>query len=493
MKRALQLAAGALALLLAVLLIRAAGVGSARAPVASISPAGVDEVGVASRLAGALRFRTISTEDPAAADAAPFREFHAYLARSYPRLHAALALETVGGQSLLYTWKGRRPELPALLLLAHQDVVPVEPGTETGWSHPPFDGVIEAGWVWGRGAADDKGSLIAILEAIEGLVADGFTPERTLLLGFGHDEETGGDHGAIQIAGLLARRGAAVESVLDEGGAIVQGAVPGVATPLAMVGVAEKGSVAVDLSIEIPGGHSSTPPRHTAIGILAAALTRLEQHPMPGRISGPTRQMADHLAPELGFPFRVVLANLWLFGPVLELAMSGTPAMDALLRTTTAVTIVEGGVKENVLPGRARAVANFRILPGDTVDDVVEHVRRTVADDRIKIEAGVRGVPRNPTPEAPSDDPAFARLAQAVGEVFPGVPAVPFLVLGGTDARHYAELTPRLYRLSPFRFELGDLKRVHGTDERLALESLAGGVRFYRRLIELAGKAQSPP
>jgi carboxypeptidase PM20D1 len=347
--------------------------------------------------------------------------------------------------------------------------------------------------VWGRGAADDKGSLIAILEAVEGLVADGFTPERTLLLGFGHDEETGGDQGAIQIAGLLARRGAAVESVLDEGGAIVQGAVPGVATPLAMVGIAEKGSVAIDLSIEIPGGHSSTPPRHTAIGILAAALTRLEQHPMPGRISGPTRQMADRLAPELGFPFRVVLANLWLFGPVLELAMSGTPALDALLRTTTAVTIVEGGVKENVLPGRARAVANFRILPGDTVDDVVEHVRRTVADDRIEIEAGVRGVPRNPTPEAPSDDPAFARLAQAVGEVFPGVPAVPFLVLGGTDARHYAELTPRLYRLSPFRFELGDLKRVHGTDERLALGSLANGVRFYRRLIELAGKAQSPP
>jgi carboxypeptidase PM20D1 len=260
-----------------------------------------------------------------------------------------------------------------------------------------------------------------------------------------------------------------------------------------MVGVAEKGSVAIDLTVEIAGGHSSTPPRHTAIGILAAALTRLEEHPMPGRISGPTARMAEHLAPELGFPFRIALANLWLFGPVLELAMSRQPATDALLRTTTAVTIVEGGVKENVLPGRARAVANFRILPGDTVEDVVEHVRRTLADDRIKIEAGVRSAPRDPTPESPSDDPAFARLAQAVGEVFPGVPAIPFLVLGGTDARHYAELTPRIYRLSPFRFELGDLKRVHGTDERLALESLAGGVRFYRRLIELAGKAQPPP
>jgi carboxypeptidase PM20D1 len=491
-KRFAALTLGVLGLLLVMLLVRAAGVGSGRPAVAAIPPAAVDEDAVARRLAGSLRFRTLSNEDPAAFDLAPFQALHGYLSRSYPRVHAELGREIVGTASLLYTWKGRQPELPALLLLAHQDVVPVEPGTEADWSHPPFEGVIDSGWIWGRGAADDKGSLIAILEAVEALLGEGFAPERTLLLGFGHDEEVGGE-GAIAIAALLASRGIAIESVLDEGGAIVQGAVPGVATPLAMVGVAEKGSVAIDLSIEIDGGHSSTPPRHTAIGILAAALTRLEEHPMPGRIAGPTRRLAEHLAPELGFPFRIVLANLWLFGPLLEIAMSGQPALDALLRTTTAVTIVEGGVKENVLPARARAVANFRILPGDTIEDVVEHVRGTVADDRIRIEAGVRNTPRNPTPEAPTDDAAFTRLAQAVGEVFPGVPAVPFLVLGGTDARHYAELTPRIYRLGPFRFELGDLKRVHGTDERLSLASLADGVRFYRRLIERSGTDQSPP
>jgi carboxypeptidase PM20D1 len=490
-KRIAAWAGLALALLLAVLLIRTAGLASRRTAIAAIPPAAVDEDGVARRLAGAVRFRTVSTEDRNAFDPAPFEALHAYLARSYPRLHAALGREIVGGASLLYTWKGRQPELPALLLLAHQDVVPVESGTDTNWAHPPFEGAIASGYVWGRGTADDKGNLIAILEAIEGLLAQGFAPERTLLLGFGHDEEVGGE-GAQAIAALLATRKTRVESVLDEGGAIVQGAVPGVASPLAMVGVAEKGSVAIDLSIEIEGGHSSTPPRHTAIGILAAALTRLEASPMPGRIAGPTRGMAEHLAPELGLPFRVVLANLWLFGPLLELAMSSRPPLDALLRTTTAVTIVDGGVKENVLPARASAVANFRILPGDTIDDVVEHVRRTVGDDRIRIEAGVRNTPRNPTPEAPVDDPSFERLAQTVGEIFPGVPAVPFLVLGGTDARHYAELTPRLYRLSPFRFELGDLKRVHGTDERLALATLADAVRFYRRLIERSGPAQPP-
>jgi carboxypeptidase PM20D1 len=415
-----------------------------------------------------------------------------YLESSDPRLPAALGRERVGGDGLLYTWKGRKPELPALLLLAHQDVVPVEGGTEAQWSHPPFEGVIDAGFVWGRGAIDDKGNLFAILEAVEGLLAEGFAPERTLLLAFGHDEEVGGEQGAVAIAELLASRGTAIESVLDEGGAIVQGAVPGITAPLAMIGIAEKGSVGIDLSVEVAGGHSSTPPRHTAIGILAAALTRLEANPMPGRIQGPTRKLAEHLAPELGVPFRIVLANLWLFGPVLELVMSGRPPLDAMLRTTTAVTIVGGGVKENVLPGRASAVVNFRILPGDSIDGVVRHVRRTVADERIRIQAGVRSTPRNPTPESPVDDPSFARLAQTVGEVFPGVPAVPFLVLGGTDARHYAELTPRLYRLSPFRFELGDLERVHGTDERLAVANLADGVRFYRRLIESSALARPP-
>jgi carboxypeptidase PM20D1 len=487
-----QLAAVALGLLLAVLAIRTAALDARPPDVAAVPAAAVDEDAAARRLAGGLRFQTLSTQDPAAFDAAPFAALRGYLERSYPRVHAGLAREQVAGASLLYTWKGRQPELPALLLLAHLDVVPVESGTEAQWAHPPFAGVIDAGFVWGRGAIDDKGNLFAILEAVEGLLAEGFAPERTLLLAFGHDEEVGGELGAVAIAALLERRGTAIESVLDEGGAIVQGAVPGIETPLAMIGIAEKGSLSIDLSVVVVGGHSSTPPRHTAIGILAAALTRLEANPMPGRIAGPTRSLAEHLAPQFGLPIRVVLANLWLFGPVLERVMSSRPPLDAMLRTTTAVTIVDGGVKENVLPSRAHAVVNFRILPGDDIDSVLEHVRTTVDDERIRIQAGVRSTPRDPTPESPVDDPSFARLEQTVGEVFPGVPSVPFLVLGGTDARHYAPLSPRLYRLSPFRFELGDLKRVHGTDERLSVASLADGVRFYRRLIENSAPEGSP-
>jgi len=481
---------GALLLLLAVVGVRTA-VLSPRRPVAAAVPAvPIDEAAAARRLAEGLRFKTVSHEDPAQNDAAQFAAFRDYLVRTYPRTHAALTKELVGGASLLYTWKGRNPELPALLLLAHQDVVPVEAGTESLWEHPPFDGVIADGFVWGRGAMDDKGNLFALLEAIEGLLGEGFAPERTLLLAFGSDEEVGGEQGALRIAELLEQRGTQVDSALDEGGAIVKGAVPGVTSPLALIGIAEKGSVGVTLSIEIEGGHSSTPPRHTAIGILAAALTKLENHPMPGHVDGPTGVFFERLAPHVGLGPRVVLANLWLFGPLVERGMATQPPLDAMLRTTTAVTIVEGGVKENVLPSRASAVVNFRILPGDTIDDVLAHVRRTIADERIQLKAGVRSVPRNPTGESPVDDPAFARLATTVEETFPGVPALPFLVLGGTDARHYEKVTPRLYRLSPFEAELADLKRVHGTNERLSVAGFANGIRFFRRLIENSAPVQ---
>ena len=401
MRRIAQLAAVALLLLLAVLGIRTAALGARAAAVAVAPVVPIDSDAAARRLAGGLRFRTVSTEDRAAVDTAAFEAFRAYLERCYPRVHAALSRELVDGASLLYTWKGRRPELPALLLLAHQDVVPVEGGTEASWAHPPFEGVIDGGYVWGRGAVDDKGNLFAILEAVEGLLAEGFAPERTLLLGFGHDEETGGE-GAQAIAALLASRGTAVESLLDEGGVIVQDAVPGVAVPLAMVGDRREG-LGRDRSLD----------RDRWRALLDAAPPHRDRHPGGGAHPAGRRircragsrarpgSMAERLAPELALPVRVVLANLWLFGPVLELAMSGRPPLDAMLRTTTAVTIVEGGVKENVLPGRARAVANFRILPGDTVDDVVAHVTKTVGDERIRIQPGVRSTPRNPTPESP--------------------------------------------------------------------------------------------
>jgi carboxypeptidase PM20D1 len=486
-RRALVALAFALAALAALLAVRTARFDSRQPAVPALPPVAVEVDALAGRLAAGLRYPTISHADPAQLDLAAFRGFHRLLEEGYPRLRRALAREVVNEGSLLYTWKGRDPSLPPVLLAAHIDVVPVDAGSEARWTHPPFDGVVEGGYVWGRGAMDDKASLFCILDAVEGLLVAGFEPERTLLLAFGHDEEVGGEQGAAQIAARLAGRDARLAYVLDEGGAVIApGYLPGVATPIATIGIAEKGWVSVTLEADATGGHSSTPPRHTAVGLVAAAVARLEDDPLPGRVDGTTALLFDHLGPELPLAWRVLLANRWLFAPLLELGLARTPATDAMLRTTTAATLFSGGVKDNVLPTSARAVVNFRIHPRDTLEQVVEHVRRVVDDERVKI--GFEG--REASAVAPTDSEAFAAIARALREVFPEAVAVPFLVLGGTDARHYAGLTPRVYRFTPFEYGRDALERVHGTDERISLENLVSGVRFYRRLVE---RTAGPP
>jgi carboxypeptidase PM20D1 len=381
-----------------------------------------------------------------------------------------------------------------VLLAAHIDVVPVDAGSAGDWTHPPFEGIVADGFVWGRGAMDDKASLFCMLEAIEGLLAERFAPQRTVYLAFGHDEEVGGERGAAEIARLLTARGVRLAFVIDEGGMVVEpGTVPGFSRRIAAIGIAEKGSVSIALDAVADGGHSSTPPRHTAVGVVSAAVAALERSPLPARIDGTTALFFDYLGPEQGFPMRAVAANRWLFGPLLEWALSQAPTTDAMQRTTTAATIVEGGVKENVLPIRARAVVNFRIHPSDSIDAVVDHVRRVVDDERVSLQVGVRSRPREPSPVSPVDSEAFGEIARTAREIFPDSVAVPMLVLGGTDARHYVETTPRLYRFVPFAFGGDDLKRAHGTDERIAVDNLISGVRFYRRLLERsAGPAAGP-
>lgn len=491
MRRARRLAALLVAALAAVVLVRTARFTSLQPEVAAVAPADVEGDSVARRLAEGVRFETVSSQDPAEQDARPFHAFHRHLEASHPRVHRELARETVGELSLLYTWRGRDPSLPPVLLAAHSDVVPVDPGSAADWTHPPFAGVVADGFVWGRGSMDDKASLACILEAVEGLLASGFAPARTIYLAFGHDEEVGGEHGAARIARLLDERGVHLAFVLDEGGIVVEpGYLPGFERRATLIGVAEKGSVSIALDATADGGHSSTPPRHTAVGLVAAAVAALESHPMPARIDGTTALFFDHLGPELAFPLRAVLANRWLFGPLLEVALAQSPATDAMLRTTTAATLASGGVKENVLPIRARAVVNFRIHPADSIDAVVEHVRRVVDDPRIELTVGLRSQPREPSPASPVDSEAFAEIARAAREIFPDSVAVPFLVLGGTDARHYVGLTPRLYRFTPFEFGRDGLERAHGTDERISVENLVSGVRFYRRLLE---RTAGPP
>ncbi|WP_322514669.1 M20 family peptidase [Rhodopseudomonas palustris] len=454
--------------------------------VAAVPPIAVDEQGAAQRLAEAIRFRTISNFLNPEQDADALRGMQAHIAASFPAFHAAATRELVNGKSLLYTWQGSGsgtdPQARPIALLAHQDVVPIAPKTEQDWQHKPFDGVIADGFVWGRGSWDDKGNLYAMLEAAEQMAKQGFRPKRTIYFAFGHDEEVSGLRGAKQIADLLAARNVRLDFVLDEGLLITDGIMKGLDRPAALIGVSEKGYATLVLTARGTPGHSSMPPRDTAIGMLAAALTHLEDNRLPMRVRGSVADMFDTLAPEMRGFNRVVLSNLWLFKPLLlrEFAKSGTT--EAMVRTTTALTVFNAGDKDNVLPGIAEASVNFRLLPGDTQASVTDHVRTSVANDRIAIQ-GFEGN-FDPPPVTGTAGPSYVALNRTIREIFPDVIVAPGLMIAATDSRHYSAVADNILRFSPVRATSEDLKRFHGTNERISIKNYADMIRFYVRLIQ---------
>jgi len=447
----------------------------------------VDSQAVSARLAGAIRFRTISFEDPSAETLAQLLEFHSYIERSFPRLHASLQRELVNGYSLLYTWKGEDGAAKPILLMAHQDVVPIAPGTEKDWQAAPFSGDIRDGFIWGRGSWDDKGNVMAILEAVESLLARGFRPRRTIYLAFGHDEENGGAEGATMIAKLLADRGVHCEFALDEGLLIAEGILPGLKPPAALIGIAEKGSLTLRLTSYATPGHASMPPARSAIGALAAAIERIQAAPMPASIAGVTAQMFDVIAPELTGLNRVAMSNLWLFGPLVRRQLEASPSTNALIRTTAAVTEIRGGDKDNALPGQAEALINFRLLPGDSAATVIEHVRRVVKDDQIRIAPAYPA--DEPSRVSSVTSPAYRVIDRTIREQFPETVVTPGLMIAATDSRHMAAVADNIYRFSPVRAGSADLPRFHGTDERMAIANYVELIRFYGALIQnAAGK-----
>jgi carboxypeptidase PM20D1 len=471
---------GALLVLAAVVVARGWQAASRQVQVAPAPPVDIDADQAAAGLAQAIRFQTVSNQDPAQFDAAQFAGLQEFLQQHFPRLHQVLTREAVNDYSVLYTWPGRTPGKP-IVLLAHLDVVPIEAGTEGKWVHPPFGGTIDDGYVWGRGSLDDKASAMAILEAVEHLVGAGFQPDRTVYIALGHDEEVSGRRGAGAMSARLHERGVEAELVLDEGGSILEGMVPGVSAPVASVCMGEKGYVSVELSTAGKGGHSSMPPPHTSIGVLSAAIKKLEDHQMPANIGAAMGKSFAYLGPEMPFGLRVLFANLWLFAPLVERQMASSPQANAAIRTTTAPTIFDAGVKDNILPVSARGVVNFRILPGDTVDTVLEHVRSTVDDPAVEVRP--LGSGDDPSALSDPDAPAFTRIATAIRSTFPGTLVTPFLSLGATDARYYTVISPNVYRFVPMRMRAEDLARIHGTNERIAVKDYVGMIRFYIDLL----------
>jgi carboxypeptidase PM20D1 len=488
LKRILMGACALLVLLIAVVVGRTLMVPAAE--LADIGQAeSIDAEGAAQHLAEAVRFPTISHQSGAdeteiARSQKAFEDFRNWMDATYPAFTAATTREIVGGATLFYTWEGTDASLDPVLLMSHIDVVPIAPGTEDKWEHPPFAGVIADGYVWGRGTIDNKGSLIAMVEAAERLAAQGFRPARTTLFAFGHDEEIGGGEGNKALAALLQERGVTLAWVKDEGGVIGHGLLPGVNAPVAMIGVAEKGSISLGVVAYSKGGHSSmpSPAAQTAIGRLARALERIGGNPFESRVDGATRGMIESLAPAVPFTQRMVYANLWLFEPLVRGVMEGSPTSAAQLHTTIAPTIVEGGVKENVLPPEARAVVNFRIHPRDTADGVIAHVREAVDDPEVEIEP-LPGI-REASKVSNIEGDGYQLITRVIGESFPGVIAAPYLVVGGTDSRHYLPITDNVFRFIPIRMAPEDMARFHGTNERVSVENMGEAVAFYVRLFE---------
>jgi carboxypeptidase PM20D1 len=433
-------------------------------------------------LARAITFATISHESPEDFDPAPFTALHDWLESNYPHARAVLEREKIGAASLLYIWPGSDASLQPVVLTSHLDVVPV-PDPET-WTHPPFGGVIADGFVWGRGTLDDKTGVVATMEALDRLAREGFRPRRTVWIAFGHDEEVGGEQGAGAITERLAREGRRAWFSLDEGFAIVQPEEGSFAeVPLALIGVAEKGYLTLRLTARAEGGHSSTPPPSTAIGRLARALVRVEESPLPARSDGVVEAMLRAVAPHTSGIRRFALTWPGLFGPVIRAQMAGDPGTNAMVRTTTAITMIDGGVKANVLPREASARVNFRLLPGDETGAVVEHVRSAIDDPEVEI-AIEDAIEASGVSDPDSD--AFALLAGVVAEVAPDAAVAPGLVLGGTDSRHYAKIADHAFRFLPVRFLQSDLARVHGRDERISVDDVRAAVDFYEHLLRRA-------
>lgn len=487
MKRLAQLAGGIVLLLLLVVTVQTVRLPAPIAPAVADTSVlvAVDSAQAAQRLSGAVRLKTVSMASGAPIDTAEFLRFHAFVAAAFPRVHQTLRRETVSGLSLLYTWTGVDSTLPPVVLMGHMDVVPVPAPNLKEWQHDPFSGDVAEGYVWGRGTLDDKTTVLATLEAVELMLARGYRPPRTVYLTFGHDEEVGGRFGARMLVNTLVARGVKPALVIDEGGFMASGVIPGLKGRAAIVGIAEKGYLSLRLTARAQGGHSSMPTGRTAVGALSRAIATLEANPFPMVLDGPTRGMLEAMAPYAPFTQRMALANLWLTGSLVQGQLAKSPMGAALLRTTTSPTMLTAGIKDNVLPPEASAVVNFRIRPGETQATVMARVTAMINDTLITV-VPTDSARVDPSPVSDPNSPAFQLMARTIRAMAPGesLPVLPYLVMGGTDAKYWGPHSANVFRFLAIPMGDGDVSRIHGVNERVAVADYTSAVRFYAALLQ---------
>ena len=438
-------------------------------------------------LSQAIQIKTISNRDTDKVDWNEFDKLHAFLDEAYPLIHEKLQKEIVPPANLVYLWKGTRSDLDPIALLGHQDVVPVSSGTEQDWTHPAFDGVDDGEFVWGRGALDMKNHLIAVFEAVESLLEEGFQPERDVYLLFGDNEEVVANdkNGAHDIMEYLKAKGVHLDCVLDEGGAMLPVDIKNVINNkyLAGIGIAEKGYADIEIAVRAKGGHSSQPPKHSAIGELATVVRDLENHQFKAAFSENMKMLFESIARNTTYPVRLITCNIKAMYPLLLQVCKQIPPAACMVRTTTGVTMTQGSPAANVLPQRASVTVNFRAMPGTTTEDLVAHIKKSVRNKNIEVNVLNS---KEASKFSPLDSRSYKIIERLCMAIEPRSIVAPYLVMGGTDACNYEPICENIYRYSPFKADASLLLCTHGTNERIPIASMEEGLVFFKNFVREA-------
>ncbi len=439
-----------------------------------------EDITGAEKLSRAVQLKTISHMDGTQTDWEEFLEFHRLLEEMFPLVHQYCERTVINEYSLVYHWKPEaQPEQGPMLITAHMDVVPVEDGTQKDWKQDPFSGRIEDNMVWGRGTLDVKVHLIAAMEAMERLIREGVTPKRDIYLAFGHDEEINGEEGARKIAAYFLQQEIHFDFVLDEGGCAATHLLEGIDRPIALIGVGEKGYANIRLTVTKDGGHSSMPDKNTSLGILAQAICRVERNPCRSKLIPAVREFLMRIGPHMRGLNRLILSNLWIFKPVFLSVFSKMNSGNALLRTTIAVTMAKGGPAPNVIPQMASAMINCRILPGETGEELIAHLKKTLTGLDVTIEPVVLDEPSKLSSVAV---PQYRQIEQLAKWFCDNCIAAPYLVMAGTDARKYEVVCDQIYRFTPYMIDQSELNKIHGTNENITIQNVNRCIDFFMQL-----------
>ena len=466
-----------LAAFLAVVLIRTAQFKPKAQPAISTEEVTFDKDAAVRNLAELVRCKTISYSDSSLEDDAEFEKFIAKLPGLYPNVFKTCEFSQFPDRALLFRWPGKCAG-DAAVMMAHYDVVPVN---EENWEKPPFDAIIENGVMWGRGTLDTKATFNGVLFAADHLIASGFVPEHDVYFAFSGGEEVNGK-GAPNIVSYFKEHNIQLSMVVDEGGAVVENVFPGVKAPCGLIGIAEKGMINAQYRTRSAGGHASAPKPHTPVGILAKACTKVEGHPFKMHLTKPVAEMFDTLGRHSTFLYRMIFANLWCFGWVLDvLGKTSGGEMNALLRTTVAFTQMEGSSARNVIPPEAKMVSNMRLNPADSVESALNYLRKTVGDESVEITALESF---EPSRISRTDCEGWDKVSAAVAATWPGCIVSPYLMVQCSDSRHYGAISDKVYRFSAMDLTSEERATIHGNNERIRLEGLCKAVEFYIRLMK---------